>query len=108
MRALRASLTLLLASALWLCAPAAFAEEDCTQACRDASKSCRERCVKAGGSSEQAMVCRADCLSEDDACRCDCGESTYCDRGNKGQRGCGILVAQSRAPAPKLVSQRQP
>ena len=102
MRAFRA----LTAALLFLVASAARAEGECVQVCRDESRACRERCVKDGASSEEQMQCRSQCLREDDSCRCECGERTYCERGNKGMRGCGILVAQKDAQPGTLVAQK--
>jgi hypothetical protein len=94
--AARALLALLAGVALW--ASPGLAEESCTTSCRDQSRQCRERCVARSSTSEAQMSCRSDCLREDDACRCDCGERTYCESGNKGMRGCNVLVAENIVP----------
>src|SRR5436853_7584852 len=92
MRAARRFAMALLAG-LVLAAGARAEENGCSDACRDRNAACRKTCAHAGGTSEEQMLCRGRCVDDDDDCRCGCGERIFCAGGNKGRRGCNVLVA---------------
>ena len=79
--------------------PASRAASSCTRDCRAESQKCRDSCVHNTKTSEDQLICRDDCVRDDDACRCGCGEPAFCEGGDKGQspRGCTLPVARRDA-----------
>jgi len=90
---------LALSAALTLATASGAEEKGCSDACHERNSACRKTCSKAGGTSEEQMLCRGRCVEQEDECRCGCGQRAFCAGGNKGGRGCGVLVAWA-APLP--------